>query len=489
MTNPSASSTRSTSIALPAAEPDEICEFYQSVRQSQTLYELGVDEEGHPVEADKCCGCIPPIKKRAPDIAIDPRLIAAAQNNPALNRRQSMLQSKRQSMHQYKAKKDKFSQMYSTFVQDPNYKLISMMISISALFIRDLAYGLFPKTIDFYLLDIFLSVVFIWLMAELLLYSATHSNYCFTFFFWLDVVGTASILIDIPWIMVGIGLNNNIFLIVKGGRMGRAVRGAGSIRLMKVLKVLRMLRLFRIVQLFRKKKSKVGADGDETCDSPIEKHQSIVIDEDSQLKPTKMGALLSDRVTQKIILGVLISFLLLPLFDVGNMDQGEKTFITLEELEFVYSNHHNTTNGDILPSHAMDYDNSLDIFMQYHSDILYLGIASTTGDGFSQVEINEPNDDLRAEEQAEYATESGKSKTILNVRANVQEEAILNICLTTFIMGIFTVGAFVISVDAFMLVYPLEYLVIAIKRLSSIAVHQEKIIQNQNDNKNITISS
>eukprot|EP01083_Nonionella_stella_P145843 457888_1 len=202
-----------------------------------------------------------------------------------------------------------------------------------------------------------------------------------------------------------------------------------------------------------------------------------------------MGALLSDRVTQKIILGVLISFLLLPLFDVGNMDQGEKTFITLEELEFVYSNHHNTTNGDILPSHAMDYDNSLDIFMQYHSDILYLGIASTTGDGFSQVEINEPNDDLRAEEQAEYATESGKSKTILNVRANVQEEAILNICLTTFIMGIFTVGAFVISVDAFMLVYPLEYLVIAIKRLSSIAVHQEKIIQNQNDNKNTTISS
>ena len=71
-------------------------------------------------------------------------------------------------------------------------------------------------------------------------------------------------------------------------------------------------------------------------------------------------------------------------------------------------------------------------------------------------------------------TESRYSSVKLNMRHCVMKEALLNICLTTFMMFIFATGSFIISVDTFMLVYPLEYLVVVLKRLSSITVHMYK---------------
>merc|ERR1712129_679931 len=53
----------------------------------------------------------------------------------------------------------------------------------------------------------------------------------------------------------------------------------------------------------------------------------------------------------------------------------------------------------------------------------------------------------------------------------VQEEAILNMCLTSFIMTIFAIGAWFISIDAFILVYPLEDLVVVLRRMTAIAIN------------------
>ena len=486
-------STGSSRVLEPMS--DEISTLYERVRKSHALYQLGLDEDGQQIEKpNKYFSCLPKccdnnnkcgIFSSCKQQQIDPRLF---QNGTGGNivQQSSRRQTRRaSSLHSYKARKDKFSQKYATLVNNHTYKLISMFISIGALYTRDIVYAMIPKSGDFWALDIILSIIFFWLFLELLLYSLTHSNYCFTFFFWLDLVGTASILIDIPWIMIGIGLNNNIFLIVKGGRMGRAARGAGSVRFIKLIKMIRMIKLFRIVQLFRKKKqdsrnsdsdinamiSSQSLSDNKNNNNKHNKKEQEFGKEDSEIKPTKMGSLLADRVTQKVILGVLLSFLILPLFDVGTMDQGEKTFIALEDLEYIYSNHHNITNGNILSSHIEDYDNSLNRFTAYHDKILFLKVASDINDNFYRIEFDSPNNNLRSEERAEFITDSGVSTAILNVRTSVQEEAILNICLTTFIMSIFAIGSFVISVDAFMLVYPLEYLVIVLKRLSSIAVH------------------
>lgn len=465
---------------------DEVTSLYSRVRRSHALFQLGLDDNGCEVEdesRDKFCGVIPKCRKK--NESVDPRLFddPASMITESAGRRKSLTRRKA-NLKIYKARKDRFSKRYAKLVNHPIYKMISMLISIGALYIKDICYATLPASADSLVLDGVLSFVFFWLSLELILYSLSHSGYTGTFFFWLDLVGTASILMDIPWILIGIGLNGSIFLIVKGGRMGRAARGASSVRFIKLIKMVRMIKLFRIIQLFRKNKGEEPED---------ESNDDLLGDSsDSEIKPTKMGSLLADRVTQKVILGVLLSFLVMPMFDVGEVDTGAKTWIALEDMEYMFSNYHNAT-GQLLDSHAKDFDNSIARFRKYQIEpILYLTIGSNKEDGETggyedippYVEIPETPHDLRTEEWAQYWSESGQSSTILNIRSSVLEEAILNICLTTFMMSIFAGGSFIISVDAFMLVYPLEYLVIVLKRLSSVVV---MVMQEEGHNDDGTI--
>lgn len=45
-----------------------------------------------------------------------------------------------------------------------------------------------------------LSAVFIVFCCEIFVYCTVQDGYMFSFFFWLDVVGTLSIILDIGWI-------------------------------------------------------------------------------------------------------------------------------------------------------------------------------------------------------------------------------------------------------------------------------------------------
>ena len=409
-------------------------------------------------------------------------LVLINEQNPKMAKKAEKSRSRRASQvnSNVKVREDRFSQFYSKMVNNREYKVLSVLISLGALYMRDIVYSGLPKEGDFYTLDVVLSIVFFFLFSELILYSLTHRNYGFTFFFWLDLVGTASILIDIPWIMLGFGLDNNIFLIVKGGRMGRAARGAGSVRFIKLIKMVRMIKLFRIVQLFRKRKSDDPCESMDALVSPKLTASESEKKMEIGLKPTKMGSLLADRVTQKVILGVLLSFLILPLFDVGAIDQGDKTFIAIEDLEYIFSNHHNETDGEVLTSHMVDYNHSMIRFDTYHPNVLFLRVASNM-DNFSRIEHDSPNPSLRPEEQSEYQSEFGVSSAVLDIRQSVRMEAILNMCLTSFIMSVFAIGSFVISMDAFILVYPLEYLVVVLKRLTAIAV--QRAANNKHANK------
>lgn len=419
---------------------DPISALYESVRASHQLFHLGLHKE---TEAKKLK--LPNIK--LPNICLNKQSSEIELTGSSKKRMTKTRTKSRRSrilsigMHSYKVRRDKFSQFYSKIINHRVYKLVSILVSFFALYIRDLSYAFnMPQESDLFILDITLSIVFFFIALELILYSLTHSNYMFTFFFWMDLIGTLSLLMDIPWIMLGFGLNDNIFLIVKGGKTGRAAKGATSIKMM------RMVKLTRIIGLFRKKK------GDEKNHSQKAEEQKKDF---STLRPTKMGSFLADRVTQKVILGILLSFLILPLFDVSPVETGDKTFIGLEHLEHAF-----IENNDKM------YNYSLSMFEDFHSDILFLQVSNRTEcDYLSKIS-------LRSIETTKFVSKSGQSNVVLDDRKNVQMESVLNLALTTFIMMVFGIGAFVIASDAFILVYPIEYLLATLHRLCSIATEQ-----------------
>ena len=88
-------------------------------------------------------------------------------------------------------------------------------------------------------------------VSEMMIYVATSQNYMFSIFFWLDLAGTSSMLLDIPWILKGIGLSQNLVVIAKGGKIGKLARGAAAGRLLKLFKMLAMFKLFRINHILK----------------------------------------------------------------------------------------------------------------------------------------------------------------------------------------------------------------------------------------------
>jgi hypothetical protein len=77
----------------------------------------------------------------------------------------------------------------------------------------------------------------------------------YSFFFWLDIIATLSLIIDIAWIMDFIGM-----LLVSSTSSGlkvNAVPGTiveitpGGAKLQQVVKSLRLIRLIRIIKLYK----------------------------------------------------------------------------------------------------------------------------------------------------------------------------------------------------------------------------------------------
>lgn len=86
---------------------------------------------------------------------------------------------------------------------------------------------------------------------EIILASICKEDYFLTFFFWLDLISTISMLTDIGWVWNamtdtgGSGAAGNAATLAKTSRAGRVTR---------VIRIIRLIRLIRIVKLYKQAK-------------------------------------------------------------------------------------------------------------------------------------------------------------------------------------------------------------------------------------------
>jgi hypothetical protein len=87
---------------------------------------------------------------------------------------------------------------------------------------------------------------------EIFLASISKEEYFLTFFFWLDVVSTLSMIPDIGWIwdaMIGTGGGDNT-----AGNAASLAKTSRAGRVTRVIRVIRLIRLIRIVKLYKQAK-------------------------------------------------------------------------------------------------------------------------------------------------------------------------------------------------------------------------------------------
>lgn len=120
------------------------------------------------------------------------------------------------------------------------------IITVYALYFDDIRILFFPKSMDdiFYGITLFGMIAF---LAEIIIASYAKDGYIFSFFFWLDIISTVTMIPDCGWIwdpIIGGGGDGSDSAtdLAKTSRAGRVTR---------VIRVIRLIRLIRIVKLYK----------------------------------------------------------------------------------------------------------------------------------------------------------------------------------------------------------------------------------------------
>lgn len=126
-------------------------------------------------------------------------------------------------------------------------------VTIWALFGDDIRILATSKDGDvvFYILTIFCFVIF---SIEIILSTYAKPDYLFTFFFWLDLISTVTLLLDVGWVsdvLFGTtsetaGSSQNSAQIAKAAKASQV-----GTRAARVIRIIRLIRLIRIVKLYK----------------------------------------------------------------------------------------------------------------------------------------------------------------------------------------------------------------------------------------------
>ncbi|KAL2613527.1 hypothetical protein R1flu_025219 [Riccia fluitans] len=199
-------------------------------------------------------------------------------------------------------------------LESRTWNILLIVATLVALFIDDVVKGFLPKAADMYESHV-LTACLILFLSEAALLCIFRERYFLSFFFWLDLLGSVTL---IPLI---IGITSRNLVIARTGRAAKTVtRFSKTLQAAHVqqqianhIPVLRVLRFFG---LFR----------DSTLTSPENEEE-----EKFSSKPSQLWTRLSELTSQKLILGVLITLIATPYF--SNSEKDLAPLVSLNTLD------------------------------------------------------------------------------------------------------------------------------------------------------------
>jgi len=206
--------------------------------------------------------------------------------------------------------------------------IIMGIVTVWVLFGDDLRLLLTTKSSDTAFFATFFLCLILFLI-EIVANSVFLPEYKFSFFFWLDVVATISLVPDIPIIF-------DPFLLLFGVELYKVDvdYNTSTIRdtlsesyVTRGIQTIRYIRLVRIVKLYKYFTKKKAEDHN---------NQTVSNAMDAEV----LGKKLSDITTRRVIIGVLALLLLLPLLQVKTVDNAK--YYGLQQIYWIGSSSYNT---------------------------------------------------------------------------------------------------------------------------------------------------
>ncbi|GIL51039.1 hypothetical protein Vafri_7149 [Volvox africanus] len=180
-----------------------------------------------------------------------------------------------------------------------------------------------PPTVDMPL-EIIITVIFVLFSLEMAFSSLLRPGYFLGFYFWLDAIGTCSLVFEVPTVRIKffggsqyIKLSDSSSFISNAGNQLYISSKAG--RVARIFRLMRMLRLYSMyTQYIRRRRIKQVLQAAGATEVDINEEQLSIIEFEMQQemdRRTKVGQKLEELTTRRIIVGLLIIILLLPSFD------------------------------------------------------------------------------------------------------------------------------------------------------------------------------
>ena len=280
-----------------------------------------------------------------------------------------------------------------------------------------------------------------------------------SFYFWLDLISTFSMVIEMPWFLQSFGGGGG------GGGSGEVNStvdaGAQAANNLKVLRILRMVRLVRLAKLYKYFSTKQSSnthynnDNMKCADSP----------------GSHVGAEMSDRTTKKVIVGILVMLMVIPLLQADEVAYRNKFAMTavfenrmLLLDDGVVGNNNEVENWEFAESLFVESTDCIDITYSGFKDDL-VKEETIIPQGRSRIQ------ELRIDEM-EVITVSDASfmysmTSVFDITGRVREEAILGILLTSFVVILLGLGMVSFNKDVHNLVIvPIEHMIQLVREIS-----------------------
>lgn len=355
--------------------------------------------------------------------------------------------SKKVTYSEYLYSRSRCKQAVGRFLDSYHCMIFMTILTIYTLFaedIRNLATMKKDDNIWFALATLCLACF----LLELLLSCITKRGYLWSFYFWLDLFATVSLIPDIGWIwypIIGVDDNDSGGAATKVHNVGKAAR-AGT-RTSRVIRIVRLIRLIRLVKLYKSAQQAINAK---------EAEESVSSDDAKPFEESNIGKKLTGLTIKRVIVLVLVLLLILPLFDTDfYLDPYRSWDFGLEEMK----NFYNKSGFDVVRQE----------FIVYHEDstypLIYLAYDDKNSNEFKW-EADTHHEDLRFNEKY-YAETDYNLVAVFDIRAETQLSALLNILRTLFVSVVLSLGAIYFTKDSTdLVIIPIEKMMNKVQKIS-----------------------
>lgn len=318
--------------------------------------------------------------------------------------------------------------------------IISILLALYALFADDVRMLAFDHEADLSF-DALTLICMNCFLLELALSVYAKPGYLWSYYFWLDLMATISLIPDINtiWDPILDGNSSDIKNLGSAGKASRAgARTSRFLRIIRQIRVLRLVRLYKNAQAMRKENDAEILPEEEAVHIPVE---------------SKVGKMLTDLTTKRVILIVLVLLLCIPLFEAD-----------------IYANNPNSWDFgvDLLEKFqgTSGFHQAYQKYIDYHEDDAYpliklyhniLGREFEWGEGdVTSFRLNEI-----------HIAHAENFKAYIELTTESKLNAMLNICKTAFICLMFCIGALIFTKDANdIVITPIENMISKVKRIA-----------------------